>query len=296
MKGKKILVTGGAGFIGSHLTKDLLTEGAKVLVIDNLFVGKEEFIPDGASFEEIDIRSKNMKNIIEKFEPDVIIHLAAIHYIPYCNTNPEETYDVNVMGTRKLLEISHKIDFIFASSASVYPPVKGPLTENMHGPMDIYGKTKLIGEDLMKLISERAIITRFFNVYGSNDINPHLIPEIIKQMKEGKREIELGNITPKRDYIHVDDVCEAIIALLKHRNLGTYNIGTGVEYSVKEVIEIISEIIGEKINIIQDRGRMRKVERENLLADITKIKRDIAWKPRIKLKDGLRELLARTRV
>jgi UDP-glucose 4-epimerase len=291
LKGKKVLVTGGAGFIGSHLTRHLLNEGAKVLVVDNLFVGKEEFIPDGVLFAEIDIRSKKMESIVEKFKPDVIIHLAAIHYIPYCNANPEETFDVNVMGTRKLLEVSRKIDFLFASSAAVYPPVEGPLTEDICGPIDIYGKTKIIGEDLVRLNCEQAIITRFFNVYGQNDMNSHLIPEIIKQVNEGKREIELGNLTPKRDYIYVDDLCRAIIKLLKLNRKGTYNLGTGIEYSVKEVVEIVSQILGEEIKILQNRKRKRKAEREHLLADITKIQSDTAWKPRIKLKEGLRKLL-----
>lgn len=291
MKGKKVLVTGGVGFIGSHLTRHLLNEGAKVLVVDNLFVGKKVFLPDGAFFEEIDIRSKKMKRVVEKFEPDVITHLAAINYIPYCNANPEETFEVNVMGTRNLLEVSRNIEFFFASSAAVYPPVKGLLTEDMYGPIDIYGKTKLVGEDIVKLSCKKAIIARFFNVYGPNDMNPHLIPEIIKQVKEGKREIKLGNLIPKRDYIHINDVCEAIITLLKFRKQGTYNIGTGIEYSVKEIVDIVSKIIGEEISILQDRKRMRKVEREGLLADITKIQNDIGWNPQVDIIDGLKKLL-----
>lgn len=290
LKNSKVVVTGGAGFIGSHLIRYLLNEGAEVLAIDNLFVGKKEFISDGCLFKELDIRFKEAKEVIWNFKPDVIVHLAAIHYIPYCNENPGETFDVNVMGTRNLLEAC-EAKFFFASSAAVYPPLNGALREDLHGPIDIYGKTKLIAEDLVKLHNKKAIIARLFNVYGPNDTNPHLIPEIVNQIKEGKRKIELGNLTPRRDYIHVDDVCKAIITLLKHDKEGVYNIGTGVEYSVNGIVEVVNEILGEEIQIVQDKRRMRKVEREHLLADITKIQNETGWKPKIKLKDGLKGII-----
>lgn len=291
LKRKKVMVTGGAGFIGSHLSRYLLNEGAQVLIIDNLFVGKDELIPDNALFKRMDIRSKDMNDIINEFEPDIVVHLAALHYIPYCSGNPEETFDVNVMGTRNLVQVNKDFKFFFASSAAVYPPCGRSLSEDLYGPIDIYGKTKLIGEDLLKLHSGTSVIARFFNVYGLNDRNSHLIPEIVTQVREGKRKIELGNLTSRRDYIYVDDVCRAIIAILKNDKEGIYNIGTGIEYSVKEVVEMVSEILGEEIQIIQDKRRMRKIDRERLLADIRKIQNETGWKPKIELKDGLKELI-----
>ena len=197
------------------------------------------------------------------------------------------------MGTRNLLEAYRDAElFLFASSAAVYPPVSGPLTEDMYGPIDIYGKTKLIGEDLVKLYYQNnAVITRIFNVYGPNDTNPHVIPEILSQVKRGKRKIELGNLSPRRDFIHVEDVCEAIIALLKHGKGGTYNIGTGKEYSVKDIVDLISEILGEKVQVVQVEERMREVERMHLLADISKIQNETGWKPKIELKEGLKGLI-----
>lgn len=292
LKGSKIVVTGGAGFIGSHLTHYLLNEGAKILIVDNLFTGRKELISDECMFKKLDIRSKELKKVLKKFEPDFVIHLAAIHYIPYCNANPEETFDVNVMGTRNLLEASRGVNFLFASSAAVYSPLNKALTEeDPCEPIEIYGKTKLIGEDLVKHYCEKAIIARIFNVYGANDGNPHLIPEILSQVKEGKRKITLGNLEPKRDFIHVDDICKAIIALLEHCENGTYNIGSGACYSVKEVVEIISEIMGEDISIVQDKRKIRKVERKLLLANITKIQKETGWKARVEIKDGLKKLV-----
>lgn len=291
MSSHRIVVTGGAGFIGSNLIKKLIHRNNEVLAIDNLFVGKEKSIPEGCLFEKVDIRSNEIKKILNMFEPDVIIHLAALHYIPYCNNNPEETFNVNVMGTKNLLDSYNPESFVFASSAAVYPISNFPLKEEAFGPIDIYGKTKLIGEDLVKLYCNNHIIGRFFNVYGNNDIIPHLIPDLIKQIKKGRREVTLGNLISKRDYIHVDDVTNAVFGLLNNLRYGTYNIGTGIEYSAIEIVEIISELIGDKISIVQDNERLRRVDRENLIADITKIKSFINWQPKIKLKEGLYDLI-----
>jgi len=293
LTGKKVIVTGGAGFIGSHLCRCLLEQEANVLVIDNLFMGKRELLPDGVMFERMDICLKEVAKVIRDFKPEIVIHLAAIHYIPYCNSNPEKTFEVNVMGTRNLLEACSNAEwFLFASSAAVYPPVSGPLTEDMYGPIDIYGKTKLIGEDLVRLYRKNnAIIARIFNVYGPNDTNPHVIPEIISQVKRGRRKIEIGNLSPKRDYIHVNDVCEAILALLKHEKSGVYNIGTGKEHSVKDIVDLVSEILQKKLQVVQVKERIRKVERMHLLADINRIQNETGWKPKIELKEGLKVLI-----
>jgi UDP-glucose 4-epimerase len=293
LTGKKVIVTGGAGFIGSHLCRHLLKQEADVLVIDNLFTGKKELLPDGVMFERMDICSKEVGKVIRDFKPDIVIHLAAIHYIPYCNSNPDKTFEVNVMGTRNLLENCNNAKwFLFASSAAVYPPVSGPLTEDMYGPIDIYGMTKLIGEDLVRLYRKNnAIIARIFNVYGPNDTNPHVIPEIINQVKRGRRKIELGNLSPKRDYIHVNDVCEAILALLEHKKSGVYNIGTGKEHSVEDIVDLVSEILGEELQVEQVKERIRLVERMHLLADIYKIQSETGWKAKIELKEGLKGLI-----
>lgn len=295
MKGRKVLVTGGAGFIGSHLCRHLLKEDAEILVVDNLFTGRKELLPEGCDFVKLDIRSPKMREVIKKFDPDYVFHLAAIHYIPYCEARPEEAFDVNVIGTMNMLkgisDWSNKI-FLFTSSAAVYPALSRPVSEDVEpSPIDVYGKTKLIGEELVKLTCKNAIIARIFNVYGRNDTNPHVIPEIVKQVKNGAKKIKLGNLTPVRDYIHVEDVCKAFITLLKKGINGTYNIGTGIGHSVKEIVDIVSEILNEKVEIIYDKDRARKVDREYLVADINKIKK-IGWEPSITLKDGLRELLA----
>jgi len=298
------LVTGGAGFIGSQLVRKLIEKGENVVVIDNLSFGNKKFLPknyEKANFYLTDIRNKDkLRNIMKFIKPKIVIHLAAIHFIPYCNEHPLETIEVNVIGTRNLLHCCELIKpdtVFFASSAAVYAPRNIINSEDSEiGPIDIYGITKLLGEELTELFHRRTgirtIIGRFFNVYGPNETNPHLIPEIVQQLKNGKRVIELGNLEPKRDFIYSSDVVEAIIMLLEklESDFGVFNIGSGKEYSVREVVKLFEDVLGEKILIKQRYDRIRKQERLHLLADITKINRMIGWSPRITFINGLKIL------
>jgi UDP-glucose 4-epimerase len=302
LDGDNVLVTGGAGFVGSQLVETLSEDGANLLAIDNCFAGSDSLVPDDVRFERTDIRDDSLSELVEEFDPDVIVHLAALHYIPYCNDHPEETFQVNVMGTRNLLEAageaSNLSTVVFASTAAVYPPREGPNAEGSPtGPMDIYGETKLVGEDLMQLFARRTGIStvsaRLFNVFGTNETNDHLIPAIVEQVRRGDRKIDLGNLTPKRDFVHVSDVVEAIMTLAQEFQGGydTYNVGTGTEYSVREVVEQTSEALGEEIEIDQDDDRVRESDRPHLQADISRLRREFGWEPSVDLVTGLEELL-----
>jgi UDP-glucose 4-epimerase len=301
----RTLVTGGAGFIGSHLVKRLISLNHDVLVIDNLSFGKRESIPQTSgklSFVDGDIADrKPLAGLIEEFRPEIVIHLAAIHFIPYCNENPVKAVETNIVGTRHLLEACKILKpdiFVFPSSGAVYALSDNKLSEeDLTEPTDIYGISKLIGEDMCRLFYRetgvRTIIARLFNVYGPGETNPHVIPEIIKQLKEGKLEVKLGNIEPKRDFINVKDVAEAFIALLGdfRGDFGIFNIGSGKEYSVREIIEICARMIGKEIKIKSTKSRKRKTDRMHLLSDVEKIMKETSWRPRVDIEDGLRELL-----
>jgi UDP-glucose 4-epimerase len=302
MEIEDVLVTGGAGFVGSRFVKELSETGMNVVAVDNCFAGDPTLLGDDIRFEQVDIQTKAFRDLVSTVNPDAIIHLAAIHYVPYCNENPEEAFDVNVMGTRSLLSAARTLPnleaIIFASSAAVYPPREGPNNEASEtGPTDIYGRTKLIGEALMELFAEQTntstVSTRLFNIYGPNETNEHLVPAVLKQVRSGKREIELGNLTPKRDFIHISDVTSALMTLLKEAEDGynTYNVGTGTEYSVREVVEQTSDALGEEIEIRQDEERVRESDRPHLQADISKMRADFDWEPTVEFVDGLRDLL-----
>ena len=301
----RTLVTGGVGFIGSHLVKRLISLNHDVLVIDNLSFGKRESIPQTSgnlSFVDGDIADRKLlTELIDGFRPEIVVHLAAIHFIPYCNENPVKAVETNILGTRYLLEackLSRPDTFVFASSAAVYGISDSKLSEeDLPEPNDIYGFSKLTGEDLCRLFhletGVRTIIGRLSNVYGAGETNAHVIPEIIKQLIEGKADIELGNIEPKRDFINVKDVAEAFIALLNDYkgDFGIFNIGSGKEYSVREILEICERIIGSEIRAKSTKSRIRKTDRMHLLSDVGKIMRETSWRPKINIEDGLRELL-----
>jgi len=299
---KRILITGGAGFIGSHVTRMLAARGADVHVIDNLFAGEPSFVPDTATFHECDILSKNLADTVQTVTPDAIIHQAAIHYIPYCNENPEDAFDVNVMGTRRVLNAAESVDtldrLVYTSSAAVYPPADEAHHEtDPTGPMDIYGRSKLVGEDLLELFHQRTGVStasaRLFNVYGPNETNEHLLPAILEQIRDGTRTIELGNLTPARDFVYVEDVARAIISILTELDdsYRAYNIGTGTEHTVREVVDRVSAALGEEITITQDEERVRESDRPHLCADVARIEREIGWQPQVEFVEGLRRLL-----
>lgn len=302
MKNKRILITGGAGFIGSMLISYLKNFKYEIFVIDNLSFGKMSHIniPEDHFFKA-DIRDKiKIKTIVNKIKPNFIIHLAAIHFIPYCNEHEYETFATNVEGTMHVLDAameSKPEKVLFASTAAVYSPSNTAMKEtDSIGPTDVYGLSKLTGEYLCKKFFNETgidtIVCRFFNAFGPNETNPHVIPSIQQQINAGSRILRLGNITPKRDFIHTFDISEALYRLLNYeaKNFEIFNIGSGTEYSVKDIVEVFSRLIKEEIIIEIDQTRVRKVERMHLLADNTKLKL-LGWNPKISIDEGLRTLI-----
>jgi UDP-glucose 4-epimerase len=298
------LITGGAGFIGSAIVPKLQSENHDVFVYDNLSFGNREFINVADDhFFLGDIRdAAAVSKAVQTISPDIIIHLAAVHFIPYCNEHPFESSDINIRGTMNVLDAAKKVKnltkIIFASTAAVYPISDTAVSETHElRPLDIYGLSKLVGEQLMEKFHLQtgvdSICCRFFNAFGPNETNPHLIPEIEKQIKEGNRTISLGNLTPKRDFIHTYDMANAMFALLKLANVGydTFNLGRGIEYAVTEVVEEFEKVLNEKIDIEVDPARVRKVERMHLLADVSKLKNRTGWEPKWSLNEGVKDLV-----
>jgi UDP-glucose 4-epimerase len=298
----KIIVTGGAGFIGCAVISKLQKEGNEIFVIDNLSFGKREFInvPDDHFFKTDILDRKAIFSIFEMVRPDIVVHLAAIHFIPYCNQHPFESSNININGTINILDAIKKYpvkQFFFASTAAVYPIYDEAVSETHEvGPMDIYGLSKLTGEHLCNEFHLQTqipvIICRFFNAFGPNETNPHLIPEIQQQVNSGLRVIHLGNLTPKRDFIHTSDMANAVHVLLSKIKEGIhiYNLGRGIEYAVTEIVESFSRQIGEEIKIEVDPARVRKVERMHLLADVTKLKK-LGWEPLVDIDGGIKTLV-----
>ncbi|MGB8489510.1 MAG: NAD(P)-dependent oxidoreductase [Bacteroidales bacterium] len=300
----KTIITGGAGFIGSAIVPVLEKAGHDIHILDNLSFGNREFIniPD-SSFFLADIRDTHkVEEILTRLQPEIVVHLAAIHFLPYCNEHPYEAADINIRGTMNVLNACKKLSslrkFFFASTAAVYHICDNAVEESHELlPLDIYGLTKLTGESLCKKFNLESgidtIVCRFFNAFGPNETNPHLIPEIEKQLRRGSRTIKLGNLTPKRDFIHTYDMAEAVRLLLNISGMGynTFNLGRGIEYSVTEIVEAFERQLCEKITIEVASERVRKVERIHLLADVTKLKMTAGWNPEWGIDDGIKNLI-----
>ncbi len=300
-----IVVTGGAGFIGSALCCRLSQRGNDVVVIDNLSTGRREWIDHlpGVSVIQADIRDADrIKAIITDIQPKAVCHLAAIHFIPYCIAHPQEAIEVNVVGTVNVLaacQVHPPATVVLASSAAVYPARDEPNREtDPVGPMDIYGITKQCDEQLAAVYSmdtgAAAIAVRIFNAVGIRETNPHVVPNLLEQLKQGKRTVYLGNMDAQRDYIDTRDLAEALISLLDHHPNGydVFNVGTGKEYSVRDIVAICEKVLGCPIEVRQRTDLVRKVDRPHLCANIDKIAAVTGWQPKNTLHDTLRGLLA----
>lgn len=300
----RILITGGNGYVGRTLTRHLYGEH-NVGVLDYLKKGKIRFNESELSRFNLfqhDIRDfGRVEETIAKFDPQVVIHLAAVHFIPECEAHPDEAISINTLGTVNLLRaLRPDTRFVFASTAAVYAPEDRPHDEatSVVGPMDIYGLTKLHGEDYIRYMAKikpiDARIVRLFNVVGPGETNPHLLPAILAQALRGVRTLRLGNCSPKRDYIHVDDVARGFAAVAlgerKSKEPDVVNLGTGSGYSVTEVVDQLSGVIGETLKIETDPSRVRESDRPFLSAATKRILDHYAWSPAKTLTDSLRDL------
>jgi UDP-glucose 4-epimerase len=305
MTSNTVLITGGVGFVGRALVGLCLAKGHSVAVYDNLQVGRlanlESYQGQYTFFQE-DIRDASaLDKALESFKPEVVIHLAALHFIPYCNAHPQETIDVNVAGTFAVLSacVRHAVkSVVFASSGALYASETCPLDEerNLPAPVDVYGLSKLLGEQTCHYFSKASSLTcwiaRLFNTYGPFETNAHILPDIIQQLHQSDV-LELGNLEPKRDYIYVDDTAVALYALsqLKKQGCDAFNVGTGKEYSVRELIDVIAHLTGRALNVRQTPERIRKTDKLHQIADVNKLERQTGFVAHFGITEGLEKLL-----
>jgi UDP-glucose 4-epimerase len=300
----RVLVTGGAGFIGSALTREFSARGCPISILDNLSFGRREHveIPDEC-FRVVDLLdAPAVARAVQEIAPRWVIHLAAIHFIPYCNAHPFDSSNINLQGTLNVLDALREVPSVekvfFASTAAVYADSPTPVSEtSTAGAMDIYGLTKLVGERLIRefqlATGVPCVIGRLFNAYGPRETNAHLIPEILRQVQEGRRDLQLGNIATRRDYIHTSDMVRAIFLLMQAEadGVGVFNIGTGRSYTASEVVQYFERAADCAFDITVASDRVRKIDRALLQADITKIRALTGWEPAVSFADGIAALV-----
>ena len=307
----RILVTGGAGFIGSHLVDRLLNEGFEVTVIDNLDTGRLENIARHKDREEFhfvkgDIRDFNLVKETMK-DIDVVFHEAALASVTLSVENPILTNDINVTGTLNLLKASsdlHVKRFIYASSAAVYgdtphPKKREDMTPNPTSP---YGASKLAAENYVKLFHKvyglETVSLRYFNVYGPRqrfDIQSAYggaITIFTNRLLRNMPPIIYGDGEQTRDFVYIQDVVEANMLALNTKNAAgeVFNIGTGTNVSVNQVANTLKEIINRK-NLKNVHADPRPTDIRHGYADINKAKRILGFHPKVPLKEGLTKLV-----
>ncbi|MDO8492853.1 MAG: NAD-dependent epimerase/dehydratase family protein [bacterium] len=293
---KKVIVVGGAGFIGSHLTDALINDGYQVHIIDNLSNGKKEHVNPKAKLHVLDIR--NLEQIKPVFKgATYVFHLAALPRVQYSIDFPEETHDVNVTGMLNVLISSKEGNVkkvIYSASSSAYGDQKKmPLHEDMMPrPMSPYGLHKYIGEHKCRVWSVvyniPTVSLRYFNVYGPR-FNPEgayalVIAKFLKQKKEGKPLTITGDGKQTRDFTHVRDVVRANILAALSDKVGAgevINIGAGKNQSVNRIAKLIG---GPTVYI------KARLEPRHTLADNSKAGRLLKWKPEISIEEGIEEL------
>lgn len=293
----RITVTGGAGFIGSHLVDRLIEDGHTVQVIDNLYTGNKDFVHSKAQFVELDIRDPKLYSVLEEFCPDYIFHEAAQTEVSTSMSDPMLDCDINLMGLINLLNAAVKLDikkFLMPSSAAVYGDLDTlPLNEDMIGnPSSFYGLTKLTTEHYLRIYHEAFglpyICYRYSNVFGPRQGNGGeggVISIFAKAIVQDSPIIIYGDGKQTRDFIYVDDVVEANILGMQHQVIGIYNVSTGISSSVNLLVDEFRNISGKDIEVVYDKPRLGDIRDSVLATD--KSEKELLFTAKYNLHDGL---------
>jgi UDP-glucose 4-epimerase len=303
----RVLVTGGAGFIGSHIVERLLKQDLEVLVLDDLSGGKIENIKQHIGMENFrfvrgDIRDYHLVEELVK-DMDAVFHLAALINVPESIKNPELTDDVNVGGTLSLLRAvvdSNVKRFVYASSCAVYGEADSlPVKEDFPlKPISPYGVSKVAAESYVRVFQRiyglETVCLRFFNVYGSRQAYSDysgVITQFFNRVSSNLHLVIFGDGEQTRDFVHVQDVVEANMLALRAEQIGgeTFNIGTGMAVTINQLADMLLEVTN-RTDLKMTHSGPRKGEIKHSVADILKAKMKLHYYPKVSLKNGLKNL------
>jgi UDP-glucose 4-epimerase len=296
----KVLVTGGAGFIGSHLVDRLVMEGHEAVVVDNLATGKRRNINRAARFYKMDIQSWRLERVFRNERPNVVMHLAAQMDVRKSVEDPMFDAQVNVLGTLNVLQqaVKHGVrKVIFSSSGGAiygeqetYPAPESHVMK----PLSPYGLSKLCGEQYLSYFQRvsglQAVSLRYANVYGPRQ-DPEgeagVVAIFIQKMLNNEQAVINGNGRQTRDFVFVEDVVEANLAMMGQDTQGIYNVGTGVETSINDLFRILVQHTGSNSKEIH--GPAKKGEQARSVIDSTKLRQEVSWEPKADLSEGLKK-------
>jgi UDP-glucose 4-epimerase len=294
----KILVTGGAGFIGSHVVDRLVQEGHEVVVLDNLVTGKRKNINKAVEFYKMDIESSSLERVFRKERPSVVYHLAAQMDVRRSVEDPVFDARVNILGMLNVLEQAVKHGtrkVIFSSSGGaiygeqeIFP---APESHSLR-PLSPYGISKLSGEQYLmyyqRLTGIEYAILRYANVYGPRQ-DPEgeagVVAIFAQKLLNGEQPIVNGNGRQTRDFVFVEDVVEANMAVLAREAQGVFNVGTGQETTINTLFQILLE--QTKSTAKELHGPAKKGEQQRSVIDATKFRQELGWDPKVTLEEGL---------
>lgn len=298
----KVLVTGGAGFIGSHIVDKLITKGFDVVIVDNLSSGKRENINSQATIYQIDITSSTaLEEVFALEKPNYVIHHGAQIDIQKSILNPVYDANINVLGTINILEKcrEHSVEkLVYASSAAVYGNPKAlPVNEEHEiNPLSFYGASKFTPEFYIKIFSNmygiKYSILRYANVYGIRQ-DPKgeggVVSIFIDKILKNDPPVVFGDGQQTRDFVYVSDVAEANLAALFHGDNETFNISCNQRTSVNQLISLMNSLTGQSLSPIYKESRNGDIKHSCL--DNKKAVNNLAWTPKYSLEEGLRKTI-----
>ena len=291
-----VLVTGGAGFIGSHVAEGLAARGEDVVVLDDLSSGKRENLPEGIELVEGDIREP-LDELFARVQPTICFHLAAQIDVRVSVARPDHDAEINVLGTVNLLQtaLEHGTKVVFSSTGgAIYGECERPAPEEApRMPIAPYGTSKLAAEEYLatynRLHGTKHVSLRYGNVYGPRQ-DPHgeagVVAIFFNKLRDGETPKVFGDGSQTRDYVYVGDVVRATLAAAE-RDGGVYNVGTGRETSVVELLELCQRIAGTSLD--PELAPPRPGELQRSVLDPSRAVDELAWRPERSLEDGLRE-------